>query len=117
MTGEPWPSFVDLVSNEQKGAAVTTDHTSWDDLDRTVVKVARSGIRVEVWATVIGQLRAGTKSPVGPCDRVAGGHYRHLGMFPAQLIVRGISDVSVFENPTSEYDYSVYINPKLRRMK
>lgn len=77
-----------------------------------VLRVAKENRRVEIWVTVVGQVRAGRRSPSGPCDPVLRGHYGHLGAFPAQLVVKRMDEIVIKENPGSDIDYRVYLNPK-----
>jgi hypothetical protein len=89
-----------------------TDEKSVGELYRAAKELAsrrRSG--VEVWVTVVGQLRAEYESPLGPCDRVGGGHYGHLGAFPAELIIREVKDVVVKEVPDASCDLSRFLTP------
>jgi hypothetical protein len=111
----PWPSFVDLIGT---GYTVPgelpfdfrTDDAAFGALDkaeRAAEREAKLGRRVEVWATVMGRLRASDhRSPVGPCDRVVNGGYGHLGAFPADLVVQSVSDLELVPNANSPYDYS-----------
>jgi hypothetical protein len=110
-----WPSFVDLIGTggtpqKEPPVAFATDELSWAALDkvqRAVERGARRGKRVEIWLTVLGQVRARAHgSPAGPCDRVASGSYGHLGVFPAQLVVKRFSNIEVVPNASSPYDYS-----------
>lgn len=116
-TGEPWPSAVNLVDDKYPAVGETavrfsTDYASWDALDIAVLQIAKEGRRVEVWVTVVGQLRARSASPLGPCDRVATRSYGHLGMYAAELVVKRVSDVSVIEDPNSTYDYRTFLGAK-----
>jgi hypothetical protein len=99
----PWPSFVDLT-----GSSALPD-AAWlevDKAERTAEEDAKHGKRSEVWVTVIGRVRAPERpSPAGPCDPVRRGHYGHLGVFPAQLVVERFTDIQVIPNPNSTYDY------------
>lgn len=111
----PWPSFLDLIGTgttlrSEPPVAFVTDELSWAALDkvqRAVERDAKRGRRVEIWVTVLGQLRARAhRSPLGPCDMVANGSYGHLGAFPAQLVVESFSNIEVIPNASSPYDYS-----------
>jgi len=96
-----WPSFVDLVGEEANWDAVA-------GAEQTVQLEAKKGKRFEIWVTVAGQLKTMAKrSPLGPCDKVGSRYfgYGHLGMFPAQLVVKEFRDIEVKENPKSPYDY------------
>jgi hypothetical protein len=103
--GHAWPSALNLVDtaaarSEAETPAFKTDRSSWDRLDELVVREAKAGQREEIWATVVGFVRA----PVTYIrdGKVVGG-YGHLGAFPAELVVEHISDVSIMPAPT--YDY------------
>ena len=113
VTGDPWPSALDLVGDRFPISAVpvrfSTDHQSWDALDKEVLRQAARLYRGEVWVTIVGQLRAGKGSVLGPCDRVAGGHFGHLGTFAAQLVVQRVVEVSVGEASSTGYDYATYL--------
>ncbi len=110
----PWPSFVDLIGADsarldELPVTFTTNMQSWDALNkvhRAVERDAKQGKRVEIWVTVLGQLRANPRSPIGPCDEVANRGYGHLGAFPAQLVVKSFSNIEVVPNANSPYDYS-----------
>jgi hypothetical protein len=98
----PWPSFLDLIG---------TDAATWKDLAQvlqTVEVEAKKGKRLEIWVTAVGQLRTRMRLwPLGPC-RLMGRHdgYGHLGVFPAQVVVKVFTDIEVKVNPESPYDYS-----------
>lgn len=111
----PWPSFVDLIGADNRlpgepPFGFTNDDASWAAVDRagrTAERDAKQGRRVEVWVTVTGRFRASDhRSPVGPCDKVVNSGWGHLGVFPAQLVVKGFSDIEVVPNANSPYDYS-----------
>ncbi len=105
----PWPSFLNLVS---------ADNVTWDALakaEQTAELEAKNGKRFEVWVTAAGQLETRARlSPLGPCDKIGSRYsgYGHLGVFPAQLVVKFFSDIAVIENPKSPYDYRyIYRGP------
>lgn len=111
----PWPSFLDLIGNGytppgEPAVEFTADEPSWAALDKVqqaVERDAKQGKRVEIWVTVLGQVRASPhRSPGGPCDRVVNGGYGHLGAFPAQLVVKRITNIEVVPSAHSPYDYS-----------
>jgi hypothetical protein len=111
----PWASFLDLAGSDDAEtgnppAGFVSDQESWVTLDkalRTVEHDAKQGKRLEIWVTAVGRVRASDhRSPVGPCDIVARGHYGHLGGAPAQLVVKRFTDIEVVPNPNSPYDYS-----------
>lgn len=111
----PWPSYLDLIGPEDTPtgdppAVFATDESTWAELAKVrqaVERDAKLGKRAEIWVTVLGQLRAREhRSPAGPCDMMAGGHYGHLGAFPAQLVVKRFSQIEVVPNAGSPYDYS-----------
>lgn len=107
VTGDhTWPSAIDMVDADSPvsdgvAAHFKTDSMSWERLDQAVRKVAASGKKREIWITVTGMIRA----PVSYRRRdgeIVGG-YGHLGVFPAQLVVKEIGDVAVKDIQT--YDY------------
>jgi hypothetical protein len=113
----PWPSFLDLVgtgspASDEGPVAFNTDDASWAALHKvqqTVERDAKQGKRLEIWVTAVGQLRTGARrSPAGPCDRIGSKTYGygHLGVFPAQLVVKQFIEIEVRTNPNSPYDYS-----------
>jgi hypothetical protein len=104
----PWPSFIDLVGTEsvQDRSGFVTDDASWaalEDAQRTVEKEAKKGKRLELWVTAVGRLRTSPRRS-RPCDRAPA--FGHLGVFPAQLVIKSFSDIEVRDNPKSPYDYS-----------
>jgi hypothetical protein len=105
----PWPSFLDMVG---------ADNASWEALVKALHSVeleAKKGKRFEIWVTAVGQLETKARiSPLGPCDTKGSGYsgYGHLGVFPAQLVIRSFSDIEIIENPKSPYDYrNMYRGP------
>jgi hypothetical protein len=111
----PWPSFVDLVGTDNRlpgepPFGFTDADGTWvsvDSAQRIAEREAKQGRRVEVWLTVTGRLCASAyRSPVGPCDRVVNSGWGHLGIFPAQMVVKTFSQIEVVPNPHSPYDYS-----------
>lgn len=111
----PWPSFLDLTSSGytpsgEPAVGFITDERSWAALDKVqqaVEREAKLGKKAEIWVTVLGQVRASPRrSPIGPCDRAVNGGYGHLGVYPAQLVVRSVTSIEVVPNAHSPYDYS-----------
>jgi hypothetical protein len=93
--------LTDSTSTSKGEAPVSfvTEQEGWDALDRIVLSEAKEDTRVEIWVTAVGQFRTTTAgSPLGPCDRIVGG-YGHLGAFPAQLVIKRVSDIVVKPNP------------------
>jgi hypothetical protein len=110
--GHTWPSAIDLtdsrqVANTKDAVPFNTDQQSWDKLDELVLREAKAAHREEIWATVVGTLRA-PASYIRDNGEVTGG-YGHLGVFPAQLIVERVEEVSIQPSPT--YDYSELLKP------
>jgi hypothetical protein len=105
--GHHWPSAINLADSDyarhgdRKGVTFETDRKSWDLLDGTLRAVAGKARRAEVWITVSGEFEAPV-SYIRKDGKVVGG-YGHLGVYPAELIVRRILDISVRDRPT--YDY------------
>jgi hypothetical protein len=96
-----WPSFIEL-----RGGA----DSRWSALAKTIRQVEaeakQTSKRFEIWITVSGRLDTGGKrSPLGPCDRMAWGHFGHLGVAPAEITVETIRDIEVRVNSKSPYDY------------
>jgi len=107
-----WPSAVNLI--DVRGAVTggfavdfQTDQRSWDALDMFVAREAKAGHREQIWVTVIGLLQ----SPDPSSGRILGG-YGHLGAYPAQLVVKRVSDIKVKAEPT--YDYRQLLKSKGR---
>lgn len=102
-----WPPILNLATTEyQKGeppVAFKTDPESWDRLDLTALEAGKQGRSVEIWATIIGQIRAQSEY-VLPDGRVRSG-FGHLGAFPAEVVVKQITDITVKPVPKSRYDY------------
>ena len=96
----PWPSFLWL-----RGAEAGV-FDALGKIENSVELEAKKGKRFEIWVTVTGLLE--TRLLRGPCDKVGSNYigYGHLGAWPAQLVVKSISDIEVRENPNSEYDYA-----------
>jgi hypothetical protein len=106
VTGEhTWPSALNLVESDSPPTDATlsfrTNQKSWDALEAFVRQQARAGNRAEIWVTVVGKVRAPATYIRGK-GRVVGG-YGHLGVFPAELVVKDVSNVVLKSNPT--YDY------------
>lgn len=105
--GHHWPSAINLVDSDyarhenRAGLTFETDRKSWDLLDSALRAAAGKEQRVEVWITVSGEFEAPV-SYLRKNGKVVGG-YGHLGIYPAELIVRRILDISVRDRPT--YDY------------
>jgi hypothetical protein len=102
-----WPASVNLVESDGRRAVpdvpvIQTDRVSLDALDRLVVGEAKAGKREEIWATIVGLVRA-PSSYVRADGRTVGG-YGHLGVFPAEIIVERVLKTEIVSNPT--YDYS-----------
>lgn len=99
----PWPSFIDLTSN---------DAADWGALAKVTKAVeleAKKGKRFEIWVTAIGRLRTQAHhSPLGPCDTMGSGYFGfgHMGAYPAQLVAERFLDIEVRANPKSPYDYA-----------
>jgi hypothetical protein len=105
--GHKWPSALNLAAADapRRGGEfppLTTDLSSWNHLDEFVLREAKTGRRKEIWITVVGLVRAPT-TYIRDNGAVVGG-YGHLGVFPAELVVQRISDISVVPTPT--YDYA-----------
>ena len=118
-TGEPWPSVLDLANSDYDWSGelspFATDQQSWDALDAMVLEKARSGEKIELWVTVLGQLRVRKGSPLGPCDSVANGMSGGLqvrGAYGGVLIVKRFSAVEVRHNPQTPYAYTLYLRKR-----
>jgi hypothetical protein len=101
--GHAWPSAINLTDSQaaaQRGNPVPfeTDYRSWDELDKTVIREAKAGLRGAIWVKMTGQLR----TLLGDDRSVVGG-YGHLGVFPAELVVERVSDIEIKSDPP--YDY------------
>lgn len=101
-----WPSAINLVDSEFRhpntdSVSFRTDRKGWDDLDELTIKEGRAGRREEIWVTIAGLVRA-PEEYVRKDGSLAGG-YGHLGVFPAELVVEHVSEISVVPNPTFDY--------------
>jgi len=112
----PWPSYVDLMDADfppppgEPPVTFATDDSSWAAMDRVQRAAeidAKQGKRVEIWVTVLGQIRTSARrSPVGPCDLLMRSGYGHTRSYPAELVVKSVSNIQVVPNANSPYDYS-----------
>jgi len=101
-----WPSALNLAHSQLPASAedavsFKTDEKSWDDLLELVRREGKARRHEEIWVTITGQIRA----PAGYIRKdgqIVGG-YGHLGVFPAELVVKRILGTSIKSNPT--YDY------------
>src|SRR5262245_49379776 len=81
----PWLSFVDLegaTENFDWNVLKVGQHEAW--------KRSKAGERVELWVTVVGELKTNARpSSKSPCDRFGSGYigFGHLGAYPAQIKV------------------------------
>jgi hypothetical protein len=104
--GRSWPAALNLVEAVGKqgptSALFETDRPSWDTLDRLAIREAKAGRQEEIWATVLGELRA--PATYIRDDGTTVGGYGHLGAFPAELIVKQVLATEILSRPT--YDYS-----------
>jgi hypothetical protein len=112
--GHRWPPILNLASTEYTDAeelpfGFVTDLQSWEHLDEVAIEAGKRGRPVEIWATIIGQIRA-QPDYVLPDGRVRGG-YGHLGVLPAEIVVKRVTDVVVKQVAESRYDYRL---PKAR---
>jgi hypothetical protein len=101
-----WPSALNLSHSDTGGEAdevlrFKTNDEAFDRLMKVIRREAMAGRREEIWLTVVGQIRA-PREYVLPDGSLRGG-YGHLGVFPAELVIQSISDISIRPNPT--YDY------------
>jgi hypothetical protein len=116
-SGEPWPSVLDLAEANSgypwsgERSSFSTDTQSWYAVDKLVLQTGGSGDKVELWVTVLGQLKVRTSSPSsGPCDWVANGMSNGLqvrGRFGGVLVVKRFFDIEPRPNPKTPYDYTV----------
>ena len=103
-----WPPVLNLVlsdypDGEKLPVGFTTDVRSWRNLATTAIEAGRQGRSVEIWATIIGLLRA-RKEYVRPGGAVSGG-FGHLGVLPAEIVIERVVDVRVKPVENSRYDY------------
>lgn len=101
-----WPKALNLTATQDSNATglalpFQTDHASWDELDRAIRRQAAAGRRAEIWVTVVGFVEAPERY-VRTDGQVVGG-FGHLGVFPAQLIVKHVADVVIQLRPTYNY--------------
>ena len=101
-----WPSAINLVDSDSHTPndgqiPFKTDRRSWDELDQLVLGEGRAGRREEIWVTIAGEVRA-PQEYVRKDGSLAGG-YGHLGVFPVELVVERVSDISVVPRPTFDY--------------
>ncbi len=106
--GHKWPPILNLATTKYRGPeeppfGFATDSQSWDDMERVAIETGKQGRPVEIWVTIIGQLRAQPEY-VLPGNRVRGG-YGHLGALPAEIVVKRVTDVLVKPVAQSRYDY------------
>lgn len=104
-----WPSVLEL-SDSQMAAELgervgfTTDRVGWDNLDKTCIREGERGSRVEVWTTVVGEVKARERYVMQNGSVAAG--YGHLGALPAEIVVRSVMNVEVKSRPNSKFDYA-----------
>jgi hypothetical protein len=98
----------DVTAPGDRPVAFTTDHPSWGELSRVVIRLGEEGRRAEVWATVVGQLRGPYR--IARPGKVNAGFYGHLGVYPAELVVKRVTDIEV--RPTPTYDYRAILPRK-----
>lgn len=109
--GRKWASVLNLASTQRRESGeppfgFVTDYESWDRLDTTAVEAGKQGRPVEIWATVIGRFRVYLLP-----DGSIGGGYGHLGVLPAEIVVKRVEDIVVKPVVKSRYDYRL---PKAR---
>jgi hypothetical protein len=105
--GRSWPSALDLVDSSfpadgDSAVSFATDDESWNKLDEIVIREARQRQYLQIWVTVVAQVRGPQRRLRTGQSRSIGG-YGHLGMYPAQLVVKRIDNIIV--RPTPTYDY------------
>lgn len=97
--GHKWPPAIDLTGSDERipsGERPIQFDTEEDAAKKLheISQKARSGR--EVWVTVIGQLRVRKKYvPVHTNYGILWNGYGHLGVYPAQLVIRTLKDVAV----------------------
>jgi hypothetical protein len=102
-----WPSALNLVGSDlavklRQPIPFKTDLQSWDTLNKLVIREAKANHREEIWVTISGKLNA---IHIRADGQVTGG-YGHLGIFPAEMVLERIQDMTIKATPT--YDYSDY---------
>lgn len=106
-----WPWAVDLVHSShpspgEERVQFATDDSSWDEWGEVLIREAKAGLRGEIWMTVLGKVRA-RQTYIREDGAVFLG-YGHLGVLPAQLVVKRIFDIEVKRDPPT-YDYSIIL--------
>lgn len=109
--GRTYPTAIELVDSASVSTSnpvsFKTDDSSWNQVDKIVIREAKARHHEEIWVTVVGQLRA-IRTQEGS---VAGG-YGHLGAYPAELVVERMFDVRIVSRPT--YDYGEILKGPVR---
>lgn len=101
-----WPTALAMVGSDvtapgDRPVAFTTQQESWGELSRLVIRLGEEGRQAEVWVTVVGQLRGPYRT--ARAGKVSAGFYGNQGVYPAELVVKRVTDIEV--KPTPTYDY------------
>ena len=91
-----WPSALSVVGTDFPSfgfpAPFKTDDRSWDQLNLVLAEQTRAHSKTEVVATILGMIRA-PKSYMRSNGQIVG-CYGHLGVFPAELVVKRVVKIS-----------------------
>jgi hypothetical protein len=109
VTGDhKWPSVINWVNSNypadeyERPVEFVTDEDSWNKLELLTLTEGRKGRREEIWVTAEGRLR-GPQRYLRPGVKGGMGGYGHLGVLPAELIVKRVIKIEI--EPTPTYDY------------
>ena len=102
--GSVWPSALNIVDSSLAASlrmpvVFETDRRSWEAVQAFWMKEAQKRIREEIWVTFEGQLQT-----ADPGSKKLGG-FGHLGVFPAQIVVKRVdlNSIKVESKPTYYY--------------
>ncbi len=117
VTGDhKWPSAINWVDSNypvdkyERPMGFVTDEDSWNKLELLTISEGQKGRREEIWVTVEGRLR-GPRRYLRPGVKGGMGGYGHLGLLPAELVVKRVIKIEIEQTPT--YDYSLPLRPHL----
>jgi len=104
--GHVWPSALNLAHSDLPAPAgesvpFKTDAKSWDHLQETVKREAHAGAREEIWVIAVGEVRAPV-AYIRTDGQIVGG-YGHLGAYPAEFVVKEVTNIKI--TPLPSYDY------------
>jgi hypothetical protein len=97
--GFDWPTAIDLVYSTYTPHGEEPVNFATDEAMQTINQKLRDQAKSggEVWVTVIGQLRVRKQYVLGRGGdgKLHGNGYGHLSLYPAQLVIKTVRDLTV----------------------